>query len=405
MKQILMTLLLLLPLAAGPATAAIGTVDSVPAATLLLPYFEIHPADGPSVNTSFTVGNVLASPTIAHVTLWTDLGVQTLTFDVYLTGYDRKVINLRLLFEGILPPTADPSADPSDRISPQGPLSGENDFPDTSGPCGSLDTPYPRLPTPLLDGLRAAHSGQPSLILGGACGGADHGDDVLRGFVTIDATTGCSLIGPADPGYFTTVAGFENRLVGDTWHIDSANGFADADALVAIEASTSDPLTDGAGDYTFYGRLVGGTGDDHREGLPTTWLAPFTVGGALDTTDLMVWRDAWPQAPFPCASPPADLGQAVIVSYDHESGIVDTYLPPPDDYFPLAAERVDLVVRVPIPWVFGSVYLDLKLGAPVAPFGTLNQSFVIVRLNGLGLLSGSAAAWALDNVATPLATP
>jgi len=102
-----LAILAALLLVAVPASAEIGTLDQVPAATLLLPYFEV-PLDAPMTtwgypNTTFTIGNSSATAILAHVTLWTDLGVPNHTLDVYLTGYDVEVINLRLLFLGIPP--------------------------------------------------------------------------------------------------------------------------------------------------------------------------------------------------------------------------------------------------------------------------------------------------------------
>ena len=80
---------------AAPASAVIGTVDDVPAATLLLPYFEVDLDDPNGVDTLFSINNASASAVLAHVIVWTDLSVQVLDFDVYLTGYDVQTINLR----------------------------------------------------------------------------------------------------------------------------------------------------------------------------------------------------------------------------------------------------------------------------------------------------------------------
>ena len=102
----------LLPLAvvlafAIPAFAAIGTIDNVPAATLLLPYFEVSLDNPNGIDTVLTINNASASAAVAQVTLWTDMGVPTYSFGVYLTGYDSAVVDLRLVFNGIVPPSAD----------------------------------------------------------------------------------------------------------------------------------------------------------------------------------------------------------------------------------------------------------------------------------------------------------
>ena len=113
----------------GGAIAEICTIDDVPAATLLLPYFEVDLANPNGVTTLFSINNASASAALAHVTLWTDESVPTLDFDVYLTGYDVQTLNVRDIFNGILPRTADDGSDPSDTISPQGALSARHRVP------------------------------------------------------------------------------------------------------------------------------------------------------------------------------------------------------------------------------------------------------------------------------------
>jgi hypothetical protein len=65
-----------------------------PAATLLLPYFEVDIYGNSGQTTLFTVVNITRYPQIAHVTLWTDWAYPVLTFNLYLTGYDVQSINL-----------------------------------------------------------------------------------------------------------------------------------------------------------------------------------------------------------------------------------------------------------------------------------------------------------------------
>ena len=404
-----LALIAALSMVAGPAAAEIGTMDQVPAATLLLPYFEVsldEPASGQPSNTTFTIGNASATAVVAHVTLWTDLGVPTYTFDVYLTGYDVEIINLRLLFHGILPVTADSASDPGDTSSPtdgissQGQYSQDINWPGSTGPCTS-STLYQRLPGADVTALRNAHTGQGSALLGGNCGATDHNDNVARGFITVDVVTSCNLVLPTDEFYATYLwAG--NVLFGEYWVIDSANNYSHAEPLVAIEASESDPRTNGAGDYTFYGRLNGGSGADHREGLPTTWMGRYVNGGTLDGgTTAFVWRDAWPRSSFVCGSAVADLSQAYLTGFDEQEN--PDFLPLAD-YFPLAAEAVSLAnpSRFPLESGFGFLYYDLRLGAPAGTFGTTNQSYVTHAFSATGRFAGAFAVWPLDNVEAPL---
>src|SRR4029079_6179623 len=122
---------LMLPILAGPSPAAAKTcaVDVVPAATLLLPYFEVDLKSPAGRTTLMSINNMSDRATLAHVVLWTDLGVPTLAFDVYLTGYDVQTLNLRDLFPGSLPATADAPRDFGDTVSPKGALSEDTGFP------------------------------------------------------------------------------------------------------------------------------------------------------------------------------------------------------------------------------------------------------------------------------------
>ena len=121
-----------------------------------------------------------------------------------------------------------------------------------------------------------------------------------------------------------------------------AQNFAYGDALTALEASAADPEHDGAGDYTFYGRLatVNGSGADHPAGLPTTWMGRFANGGAFSAgTASLVWRGAWPMVPFACASPPPELDQAQLLTFDEEK---KPFSMATAGVFGLAAQRVEL---------------------------------------------------------------
>ena len=83
-----------LVLAGNQAFAVEDAIDVVPAATLLLPYFQVNLADNNGVDTLFSVNNASAAPQIAHITFWTDMSRPTLDFDIYLTGYDVFTVRL-----------------------------------------------------------------------------------------------------------------------------------------------------------------------------------------------------------------------------------------------------------------------------------------------------------------------
>src|SRR5262245_44545035 len=64
-------------------------IGVTPAATLLLPYFEVDTAasQGTGATTLFTVTNTSRYPQIAHVTVWTDWSFPVLDFNIFLTRY------------------------------------------------------------------------------------------------------------------------------------------------------------------------------------------------------------------------------------------------------------------------------------------------------------------------------
>src|SRR3954447_16333464 len=90
---------------AGPTTT--NNDDScdigvAPAATLLLPYFEVDVTNR-TQTTLFTITNVTRLPQIAHVTVWTDWSFPVLDFNIYLTGYDVQGISMnRILSDTVV---------------------------------------------------------------------------------------------------------------------------------------------------------------------------------------------------------------------------------------------------------------------------------------------------------------
>src|SRR5258708_23393930 len=84
-------------------------IGVAPAATLLLPYFEVDfqsPA-GKGRTTLFTVTNVSPLPQIAPVTVWTDWAFAALTFNIFLTPYYTQSATLFDVFApGAIAPAA-----------------------------------------------------------------------------------------------------------------------------------------------------------------------------------------------------------------------------------------------------------------------------------------------------------
>ncbi|HTQ80462.1 MAG TPA: hypothetical protein VMM92_10735 [Thermoanaerobaculia bacterium] len=354
-----------------PAAAAIGTSDDVPAATLLLPYFEVDFGNPDGITTLFSVNNASATAVLAHVVLWSDLSVPVLDFNLYLTGYDVQTINLRdILVNGVLPQTASDGQDPTDLVSPQGAFSQDVNFASCSG-----QLPLPNLPEAFLAHLRAALTGRFSNILGG-CAGLSYGDNVARGYVTVDAVNNCTLRFPGDSGYFvsggTGDASDQNVLWGDLFYVDVSTDRAEGEALVHVEASAADPSTSTSGQYTFYSRYVSWTAVDNRERLGAELAARYLNGGPFTGgTDLLVWRDSKvKQGAFTCGTVPAwyPLGEEGIVIFDEEEHASPASFPfspqPPEEGlapFPAEAQRVTVGgPALPVPFPFGWLFLDLN---------------------------------------------
>lgn len=395
--------------ASAPAPAGAQSlaplVSELPAATLLLPYFEVDLARSRGANTVFSVSNASASPALAHVTVWSDLAVPVFGFDLYLTGFDVQVVDLRRVLSRALPRTADLDRDPSDAISPRGEWSLDATFPDCAG---RLPPAAPSLAESAA--VRAALTGRPSALFGGLCAGVRHSGRTARGFVTIDATNRCTSLNPADAGYFVSggagVASNGNVLWGQyLYSRPSPGGPRRAGAtLVPIRADAADPETSAAGQYTFYGRLHGWSGADNRQPLGSTFAARFQRRGSLRSpTDLVIWRDPKvPQGSFPCGSYPSwfRLGMEEFVAFDETE---DATLLDGSSAFGAAAQRVRAVApAVPAPYRSGWLHLDFDgFVAPNAPGEDqeAGQAWVYVIQDAAGRFSGGRAAIMLESAA------
>jgi hypothetical protein len=461
MKKITLCLALLGLLAlGGQAIAEICTIDDVPAATLLLPYFEVNLNDPNGVTTLFSVNNASAAAAIAHITLWTDQSIPTLDFDVYLTGYDVQTINVRDIFNGNLPRTADRGADSGDANSPSpppgstqaanvNPFTGpftpgvptEFDFGGSSGPCVA---PYtnPVLDNFRITNLRAAHTGQNAPAYGG-CLGANYGDNVARGYITVDSVTQCNLLFPSSATYFSGgIADVRNILWGDYFYVNNGQNFAQGETLVHVESCVPGNgyigfVGNGAGfcpfapgEYTFYGRYAAVAGQDQREPLSTTFATRFINGGVFTGgTDLIVWRDSKTiptgvNGPYTCGATnrPAwfPLNQADVVAFDEQENpqdlcftgdIVSPPLGGEQTCFPLEAQRVSLaggniIGSDPTPTAeFGWMYLNLNTAVAGVTYPaadpTIAQAWVTTVMDAEGRFSVGFDAIQLDSACDP----
>src|SRR3954470_7491809 len=370
--------LLTLPVLAGslPAVAKTCALDVVPAATLLLPYFEVDLTKPDGRTTLISINNASDRATLAHVVLWTDLGVPTLHFEVYLTGYDVQTINLRDLFTGHPPATADAGHDPRDTVSPKGAFSQDAPFPG----CDGLLPPLPPPPA-VVDHLVKAHQGLASPLLGGKCAAQALGDSIERGYATVDVVRRCTTLTPADPGYFGPdgAAAHDNVLWGDFFLVDAAGDVAEGEDLVRLE---SDPARF-AGHPTFYERYLNSSGAGGRQALPTVWLSRFVNGGAFTGgTNMIYWRDSRVRnQPFDCGRPPGwypflwEFPRTVVFDEQERVDVpfCPVLCPAPPSPFPAESGRIAVGrASFPVPFSFGWWYLDMKTNArlPSQPAAT-----------------------------------
>jgi len=198
------------------------------------------------------------------------------------------------------------------------------------------------------------------------------------------------------------VATNQNVLWGDYFYIDPSQNYASGDALVHIEASTTDPLTATPNNYTFYGAIdsTAWNAEDRREPLGSTSVARFLNGGVFNGgTQLLVWRDGRAkQNPFTCGVPPAGLPQQEIVAFDEqEQGQALNGLMP----FPARSQKVTVNgPTLPVTPQFGWLYLNLKHGLGGGPVFTdpySAQSFVSNEMDAAGRFSVGQSAIVLEN--------
>ncbi len=364
---------------ASAIPAPIPTITNAPAATLLLPYFEVDLDNANGVTTIFTVNNASASAALAHVVVWSDMGVPVFGFHLYLTGFDVQTINLRDVLNGTVPRTASAGQDPNDTISPHGLFSQDINFASCTGflPPPSAAPTYPAY-------LKAALTGQPSTFHGGKGVGRNLGtSNIARGYVTIDSVDACALSFPGDPGYFNTfLADARNILFGDFFLIDPSQDLASGDTLVHIPADSTNPETSVAGQYTFYGANTNWDASDHRAPLSSSFAVRFAAAKDSKTTakarrrtslpsstDLLVWRDPKVKAqPFTCGATPPwyPIGQEQIRAFDEQEHIEAPTFPAPP--FPAATQRVTVgSASLPTTAFAGWLYLNLNTNVTGSP--------------------------------------
>ena len=290
----------------------------LPAATLLLPYFEVDLDDFAGETTIFTITNVTNADAIARVTLWTDRAYPVLTFNVYLTGYDVQAISLYDVLErGVIAPDAGTGTEVTDR----GVYSERNAQLDISA-CERLAGP---LDDPAILLMRSAFT--EGDVPGGCTDiGGEHDNAV--GYATIDVVANCSTHTPLDDAYWSTDLRYDNILLGDYQQIHGTENFAQGGPLVHIRAipeggtQRDRRVSNDAGfARTFYARYQSPLRPrlDGRQPLPSQFAVRWIEGGEFETS-LKVWREARAGIDASCAEYAADDTLAIheIVVFDED---------------------------------------------------------------------------------------
>ena len=330
--------------AAGPfAAGAPASTDNdsscdislLPAATLLLPYFEvdINAAPGSGETTIFTITNTANLPQAVQVTLWTDFDYPVMGFSIYLTGYDVQSINL---YDVIVNGRIAPNGTGFD-VSPVGELSGTSPTAEFDNPlltentCTNLATTIPasfvdRVKTVLTTGKL------PSLGASPGCNTAGGTHTNAVGYATIDVVGACDPRFPTDAAYYTSLLRFDNVLGGDYMQVHGSEDFAQGSPMVHIRAIPEGGTAQSRADKldfrthlerTFYGRFQAASTPklDARQPLPATFAARWISGGPGGfETFYKIWREGRAPAGTPCSAFPAraEMNFVEAVRFDED---------------------------------------------------------------------------------------
>ncbi len=376
-------------------------ISVAPAATLLLPYFEVD-VDLPSTKaTIFTLTNVTNVDQIARVTLWTDYSFPVISFNIYLTGYDVQSINLfDVIARGVIAPDEGTGTDVSDR----GPLSDVNPDIDLTQFCdripGQLDDVYiQRMQGALLEGVVPGFgTGLP----GCATAGGVH--ENATGYATIDVVGNCLFSQPNEPAYFREDIRYDNVLTGDYQQIDLGTQSAQLNPLVHIrampEGGTPSSRRHGAHnrtnfERTFYDRYSPSNYSDARQPLPATFAARWIQGGPLQyETAYKVWREGTTGANAQCAdyANNAALPVREVVVFDEAENFVAGTLDLPETSLVAAVggDLPELTNGATAGWTYFN--LDTTAGD-----GTATQNWVVVSMRSPLGYAGDFDATALGN--------
>jgi hypothetical protein len=293
MKTVLLVLASFLFASAGSAmtTANDDSCDIAvtPAATLLLPFFEVRLDDRLGETTLVTITNVTEVAQVARVTLWTDYSYPVVTFNIYLTGYDLQTINLFDVLHGRIGPRLGTGT----LVSSEGDHSESNPLLDDED-CERLPSTFP--PEVVARWQEAFTLG----VAGETCTAIGNVHENAVGYATIDVVGNCGPATPLDAEYFANDLRYANALIGDYQQANSEQNFAQGSPMVHIRAIPEGGTPRGRAmnpnrfgtpfEQTFYGRLAQ-RGSDARQPLPAMFASRWINGGLSGfETNFKIWR-------------------------------------------------------------------------------------------------------------------
>jgi hypothetical protein len=378
----------------------------LPAATLLLPYFEVDFDNASGERTAFTVTNVSPVDQIARVTLWTDYAFPVITFNLYLTGYDVQTIDLYDVIErGIIAPDAGTGTDITDR----GPRSSRNLALDLSA-CERL---VGQLPEEYVIRMQSAFTEGTVPKLGtveAACNNVGNEHDNAVGYATIDVVRNCAETSPMAAEYWSEDIGYDNVLIGDYQQGYGAQDLAQGATMVHIRAIPGVRFP-----RTFYARLQSPDTPrlDARQPLPSVVAVRTLAGSIFEYATLYkIWREGAMGRDATCSNWDDNITSfAEAVRFDEAEnawGEVPTHSQFPWEY-PLSLPATSLIhvsdasvlPQTTNGAIAGWMYINLDDAHPDRPWAS--QAWVIASMRAGENLSVDVEGAALGNGCSPTA--
>jgi hypothetical protein len=396
-------------------------ISQQPAATLLLPYFEVDLSTRQGETTIFTITNVADEEIVARITLWTDYAYPVVNFNVYLTGYDVQSINLYdvLALGQIAPPRGTGFEDTG---SPIGDFADKNDLVDRET-CRNL--PMQVAPVYRTRMQQAFTQGKVAALGLSLPACENIGGTHVRavGYATIDVVRKCGVLLPEQRQYFEDEILYANVLTGDYQQVNTAQDSAQSGPLVHVraipEGGTFTTRRENRDEFatnlerTFYGRYLRGGSDriDARQPLPSIFAARWIAGGpGAFQTHYKIWREGVPGSDASCEtySVNGHMDVAELVRFDEDENFFAF-----DDSGQLqhtstlpATARVEIADDEVFPDVAdgtlaGWAYLNLDQNPDD---GIASQGWMVSSMRAAGRFSVDNDVTALGNGCTP-ATP